>query len=102
MPSTRGSKLLLPPGLGTHRVVKIVVEEAGVRVVRAWVRKVIHHKPSVADPTRKTYLLWVSEGVFLASSSRRSLVAEDNCGLRVPRAHSGKAMNGLSIGPLPP
>lgn len=79
-----------------------MVEETGDRVVRAWVREVIHHKPSDTDPTSETYLLWVSEGVFLASSSRRSLVAEGNCGLRVPRAQSGKTMSGLSIGPLPP
>lgn len=71
-------------------------------MVRAWMREVIHHKPSDTDPINKTYLLWVSEGVFPASSSRRSLVAEENCGLRVPKAQSGKEMSGLSIRPLLP
>lgn len=65
-------------------------------MVRAWMRKeVIYHKPSNTDPINKTYLLWVSEGVFPASSSRRSLVAEENCRLRVPRAQGGKAPSGL-------
>ena len=48
--------------------------------------EVIWHKPSDSDSSHKTYLLWVSEGVFPASSSRRSLVAGENCGLGVPRA----------------
>lgn len=87
------------------------MEEAWGRVVRAWMRgEVIYHKPSDTDPINKTYLLWVSEGVFPASSSRRSLVAEENCGLRVPRAQSGKALHGapsslsqvLSSHPDPP
>lgn len=62
--------------------------------------RVIHDKPSDTDPGNNTYLLWVSEGVFPASSSRRSL-EEENCGLRVPKAWSGKAPSGLSFGPLP-
>lgn len=98
----RGPKLLLPQGLSTHRLVRTVVKEVRSRVVRAWKRgEFIHHKPSDIDPIHNTYL-WVSEGVFPASSSRRSLVAEKNCGLRVLRTRSGKALSGLSIGPLPP
>lgn len=62
------------------------MEEVWGRVVRAWMKKeVIQHKPSDTGPINKTYLLWVSEGVFPASSSRRSLLVEENCGLRVPR-----------------
>lgn len=63
------------------------MEEARRRVVRAWMREeVVHHKCSDPDPIHETYLLWVSKGVFPASSSRRSLVAEENYGLGVPRA----------------
>lgn len=56
-------------------------------VEEAWIREeAVSHKFSDSDPIHKTYLLWVSEGVFPASSSKRSLVAGENCGLGVPRA----------------
>ena len=72
------------------------MEKARGSGVRAQMRKeVIYHKPSDTDPINKTYLLWVSKEVFPGSSSRRSLVAEENCMLRVPRAQGGKVPSGL-------
>lgn len=82
----RKPKLLLPQGLSTCRVVRTAVEEVQGRVGRAWIKEeVIWHEPLDTDPINITYLLWVSEGFFPASSSRRSLLVEKNCGLRVPR-----------------